>query len=57
MGNWHRGFTTRALQLTAVSPVLAPAAIDCYKLLSFVHFAHSLLPVNCCLYTPDDALF
>jgi len=40
------GFERTTLGLTAVKPADSPAAIGCYKLLSFVHFAQSLLPVT-----------
>ncbi len=34
-----------------------PAAIGCYKFLSFVQFSTLLHFVNCYLYTPNYALF
>jgi len=42
---------------TAERMVLAPAATDCYKILSFVHFSLYLPRVNCYLHTPNYALF
>jgi len=51
------GLEPTTLRLTAVEFADPPAAIGCYKLLSFVHFADSPLPANRYPYIPDYALF
>jgi len=51
------GIEPTTCRLRAVEVADSPAAISCYKFLSFVDFAHSLLPANCYLYFPDYALF
>ena len=51
------GIETTTCRLRALKFADPSAAIGCYKLLSFVHFADSPLPANCYLYPPDYALF
>ena len=51
------GIEPTTCRLRAVKFADPPAAIGCYKLLFFVHFAQSLLPANCYLHSPDYALF
>jgi len=51
------GIEPTTCRLRAVEFADPPAAIGCYKLLSFVHFADSPLPANRYPYIPDYALF
>ena len=51
------GIEPSTCRLRAVEFADPPAAIGCYKLLSFVHFADSPLPANRYPYIPDYALF
>ena len=51
------GIEPTTCRLRAVKSADSPAAIGCYKLLSFVHFADPPLPANRYPYIPDYALF
>ena len=51
------GIEPATCRFGAVRMFLAPAATDCYKVLSFVHFSLYLPPVNCYLYSQNNALF
>jgi len=51
------GIEPTTCRLRALEFADPPAAIGCYKLLSFVHFADPPLPANRYPYIPDYALF
>ena len=51
------GIEPATCRLRAVEFADPPAAIGCYKFLSFVSFSPCLLFPDCYLYTPNYALF